>query len=87
MCVSSADGGDCVLLITASPSAVLFSPYNTPCLVCVLFYQGDLGVLTAINGVRLTCHCKLLPVTSGDLCSFSSNVTIFNSSRLLNTRP
>jgi hypothetical protein len=85
MCVSSADGGDRVLVITL-PSAVLFSPYNTPCLVCVLFYQGELGVLTAVNGVRLTCHCKLLPVTSGDLCSFSSKVTIFNSSRLLNSR-
>jgi len=47
-----------VLLITASPSAVSVFVINTSCLVRVLFYQGDLGVLTAINGLRLVCRCK-----------------------------
>jgi len=75
-----------VLLITASPSAVSVFAINTTFLVRVLFYQGDLGVLTTINGLRLMCRCKLLPITSGDLCSFSSKVTVFNSSRLLYSR-
>jgi hypothetical protein len=64
------------VLITASPSADSVFAIQHPCLVCVLFYQGDLDVLTAINGLRLMCRCKLLPITSGDLGSFSSKVTI-----------
>jgi len=85
MCVSSAEGGDiCSPDNSIAHCSVSFRQQHF--LSCtVLFYHGDLSVLTAINGLRLVCLCKLLPIASGDLCSFSSKVTIFNPSRLLNS--